>query len=64
MIKKLITAGCAGALMLIGTVQASAFFGPFRSLFPCPVGYSGFGGCAGSFGWFSLPSSAIWPFCW
>jgi hypothetical protein len=68
MVKKLIAIGSTG-IILLGTFQANAFFGPFRSLFPYPVGYSGSAlgglqGCLGSFNWFSLPSSYLWPFCW
>ena len=69
MIKKLLTISCGCVIMLIGTLQANAFFGPFRPLFPCHVGYNGFSiggltGGLGSFNWFSLPSSYFYTHCW
>lgn len=69
MLKKLIAIGSVGFIMVLGTLQAGAFFGPFRTLFPRPVGFDAFSigglqGYLGSFNWFSLPSSCLWPFNW
>ena len=69
MLKKLIMIGCISVLFLLGALRAGAFFGPFRCLFPGPVGFNNFPigglqGCPGSFNWFSLPSSCVWPFSW
>ena len=69
MIKKLLMVVSAGIFVMLGVHPVGAFFGPFRCLFPGPVGFNAFPvgglqGCLGSFNWFSLPGSSLWPFCW